>query len=128
MIRMTVPLTVSACRRNDASIAAVPVLYTSRCPSVRDTSRKASGSCSGCRRAGNWQGEVEPAFPVGQGHGKREVALVVDDDAAFGGMMEIDESRVALVLVAAKVEVDRDAVVEPAENAEQARGTRTEPK
>ena len=65
---------------------------------------------------------MRSALPVGQGHRKGETASVVDDDVAFGGMVEMGECSRAFVFVAEQVEVDRDVVVEPVHGADHALG------
>ncbi len=59
---------------------------------------------------------------MSEGHGEGVVAPVVDDDIAFGSMVEVHEGGCPLVLVVEQVEVDRDAVIEPVECADHALG------
>ena len=66
--------------------------------------------------------EVQPALPVGQRHREREVAPVVNDDVALAGMVQMGEGGLALVFVVEQVEVDREAVVQPVEDADHAPG------
>ena len=72
--------------------------------------------------AGNAEHEVKPALPVGESHREREIAAVVDDDVAFGGMVEMGECSRAFVFMAEQVEVDRDPVVEPVHGADHTLG------
>ena len=74
----------------------------------------------GAGMAGDAEHEVEAACLVSERHGEADVAAVVDDDVAFGGMVELGERGLALVAVADEVEVNRDAVVEAVEGADQA--------
>ena len=66
--------------------------------------------------------EVQPAVLVGQRHREGPIAPVVHDDVALGGVVQVRERGLALVLVVEQVEVDRDAVAQPVEDADHALG------
>ena len=66
--------------------------------------------------------EVQPALLVRKSHRERVIAAVADEDVAFAGVAEMGQGGLPLVLVAEQVEVDRDPVIEPAEDADHALG------
>ncbi len=55
-----------------------------------------------------------------QGHREGPVSPVVDDDIAFGGMVEMGEGGRAFILVAEEVDVYGHAAVQPIEGADHA--------
>ena len=65
---------------------------------------------------------MQSVLPVGERHGEGEIAAVVDDDVAFGGMIEMGACSHALVFMVEQVEVDRDLVIEPVHGADHALG------